>query len=55
VFGSEWVFAGVMGIAAVVGAVTYGIGLESVEQLAYRKREDLLTQLGQGGGPLSYS
>jgi hypothetical protein len=55
VFGSEWVFAGVMGIAAAMGAALYTIGLESVEQLAYRKREDVLAQLAQGGGPLSYT
>ncbi len=55
VFHSEWAFAGVMGIAAAMGVVVYTIGLESVEQLAYRKREDVLAQLGQGGGPLSYS
>ena len=53
VFESEIVFAGVLLIAAVVGAIFYSVGLDSAVSAADRSRESLLMQLSRSEGPLS--
>ncbi len=50
---SEIAFLLVLALAAVIGGVVYGIGLDSAVLAANRKREELLGELSKGGGPLT--
>jgi hypothetical protein len=53
VFESEVVFAGVLLIAAIVGAIFYRVGLDSAVSAANTGRESMLMQLSRSEGPLS--
>jgi ABC-2 type transport system permease protein len=53
VFENEFVFAGVLAIAGVVGGVFYWVGLDSAVRTAVEKREAMLMQLAKSDGPLS--
>jgi hypothetical protein len=55
VFGSELVFSGILLVAAMIGAIVYKIGLDSAASTACERREAILQQLGQSGGPVSAS
>lgn len=55
VFESEWIFSGMLFLAALAGAVFYWIGLESAAGSARRGRESMVMQLSKSGGPLSSS
>ncbi len=53
VFESELVFWGLVGFAAVVGAVVYWISMESAVGAAHNRREALLAELSGGEGPVA--
>jgi hypothetical protein len=53
VFESEWVFAGLVVVAGVVGGVFYKVGLDSAVSMAGLNREAMLVQLSRSDGPLS--
>lgn len=55
VFGSELAFSGILLVAALIGAIVYKIGLDSAASTACERREAILQQLGQSGGPVSDS
>jgi predicted Na+-dependent transporter len=52
-FENELVFAGVMAIAAVIGAVFYWVALDSAVKTAMERRESILLALTESDGPLS--
>jgi ABC-2 type transport system permease protein len=53
VFQNEYIFAGLLAIAAIVGAIFYRVGLDSAVSAAQRSREKMLAQLSHSDGPLS--
>jgi ABC-2 type transport system permease protein len=53
VFDSEFVFGGILAIAAVLGVVFYMVGLDSAAGSAVKGREPMLMQLSRADGPLS--
>jgi hypothetical protein len=53
VFESEIVFAGILLIAAFIGAAFYKVGLDSAVAAAHRTREAMLLHLSRSEGPLS--
>jgi ABC-2 type transport system permease protein len=52
-FENELVFAGVMAIAAIIGAVFYWVALDSAVRTAVERRESILLALTESDGPLS--
>lgn len=52
-FGNQLVFAGILLIAAIVGAIFYGVGLASAVESAQACRENMLQELSRSDGPLS--
>jgi ABC-2 type transport system permease protein len=50
---SEWAFVVVIALAAAIGAAVYWIGLDSATAAAQRKREELLSELSKGDGPMA--
>jgi len=53
VFHSEPVFFALLGVAAILGAILYWMGLTSAADAAYGRREKILSDLSRGEGPLS--
>lgn len=53
VFSSEIVFAGILAIAAILGAIFYGVALDSAVNTATERRESLLMELSRADGPIS--
>jgi ABC-2 type transport system permease protein len=53
VFENEAIFAGMLAIAAIIGAIFYRAGLDSAVDAAYRSRESMLLQLSRSDAPLS--
>jgi hypothetical protein len=53
VFSSELVFVGILAIAAILGAIFYGVGLDSAVNSANEHRESMLTELSRADGPIS--
>ncbi|MDP9053937.1 MAG: hypothetical protein M3N93_06490 [Acidobacteriota bacterium] len=53
VFGSEWIFAGLLLLAALAGGIFYKVGLDSAVGTADGKREAMLAQLSTSDGPIS--
>ena len=53
VFGSEIVFAGILALAAVLGAIFYGVALDSAVESANKNRESMLLELSRADGPIS--
>jgi ABC-2 type transport system permease protein len=53
VFSNELVFAGILAIAAILGAIFYGVGLDSAVNSANENRESMLTELSRADGPIS--
>ena len=53
VFSSEIVFAGIMAVAAILGAIFYCVGLDSAVASARRNKESMLLELSRSDGPLS--
>ena len=52
-FESEIVFAGIVAIAAAIGAVFYYVGLDSAVNTANARREAIVMELSRADGPLS--
>ncbi|MEP6713939.1 MAG: hypothetical protein ABJC09_00090 [Terriglobia bacterium] len=52
-FGSELLFAGLMLVAAAIGAVFYWVGLDSAVTTANNRREAIVMALSRADGPLS--
>jgi ABC-2 type transport system permease protein len=52
-FESQWVFAGIMAVAAAAGGVFYWVALDSAVTTAIARRETMMTELSQSDGPLS--
>jgi len=52
-FENEFVFIGIMAIAAVVGGVFYWVGLDSAVNTAQERRESILMQLSRSDSPMS--
>jgi ABC-2 type transport system permease protein len=53
VFSNEIVFAGILAIAAVLGAIFYSVGLDSAVSYAVTGRESMLLELSRSDGPIS--
>jgi hypothetical protein len=53
VFSNEFVFAGILLVAAVLGAIFYVVGLDSAVEAANKNRESLLLELSRSEGPIS--
>jgi ABC-2 type transport system permease protein len=53
VFSNELVFAAILAVAAILGAIFYGVGLDSATEAAYKNRESMLLELSRSDGPLS--
>ncbi|MDQ6676927.1 MAG: hypothetical protein M3Z09_06500 [Acidobacteriota bacterium] len=53
VFHSEPIFFALLGVAGILGAILYWMGLTSAAGAMYRRREKILTDLSRGEGPLS--
>ena len=53
VFQSDLVFLGILAFAAVLGIALYVIGLDSAVSMAWKRREQILTELSRGDGPVS--
>jgi hypothetical protein len=53
VFANEFVFAGILAIAAILGAIFYGVGLDSAVRSAVTGREAMLLELSRADGPIS--
>jgi len=52
-FESQVVFAGILLVAAIIGAIFYWVGLDSAVHTAHDRREAMLMQLSRSEGPLS--
>ena len=50
---SEWAFLVVLALAAAIGAAVYWIGLDSATMTAQRQREEMLSELSKGDGPMA--
>jgi len=53
VFGNELVFAAIMIVAAILGAIFYKVGLDSAVESAVTNRESMLLELARADGPVS--
>ncbi len=53
VFENEFVFAGILAIAAILGAIFYWVGLDSAVNSANLRREAMLVELSRADGPIS--
>lgn len=53
VFANDYIFAGVLALAAVLGGIFYGVGLDSAVETAQRNRETMLLELSRSDGPIS--
>jgi ABC-2 type transport system permease protein len=53
VFDNEFVFSGIMVIAAILGAIFYKVGLDSAVESAVANRESMLLELARADGPVS--
>ena len=53
VFHNEFIFAGLLLVAGIIGAIVYYVGLDSAVSTANERREKLIVTLSQGQGPLS--
>jgi ABC-2 type transport system permease protein len=53
VFSNELVFAGILAIAGILGAIFYGVGLDSADRAAHARRESFVMELSRSDGPIS--
>ena len=51
-FDSEWAFFGVLLFGAIVGAITYGYSMDSAVRAAETRKEQMITALSRGDGPI---
>ncbi len=52
-FQTQWAFVGVLAVGAGIGAIVYWIALESAVEAADQRREQILTALTAGEGPVA--
>jgi len=52
-FESDLLFVGILALAAVIGVIFYGVGLDSAVETAFRQREKIVQELSRSDGPLS--
>lgn len=52
-FQSEAAFYGVLAFAAILGGVVYWVSMDSAVETARERKEQILTALSQGGGPIA--
>jgi ABC-2 type transport system permease protein len=52
---SEFVFAAILLLAAIIGVIFYSVGLDSAVTYANSHRENIIAQLSRSDGPLSTS
>ena len=52
-FQTQWAFVGVLAVGAGIGAIIYWIALESAVEAADQRREQILTALTAGEGPVA--
>lgn len=55
VFSSDIVFAGILAVAAILGAIFYGVALDSAVKAAVERREAMIMELSRADGPISIS
>jgi ABC-2 type transport system permease protein len=53
VFANDFVFAGILSVAAILGAIFYSVALDSAVETAHSSREHMLLQLSRSDGPIS--
>jgi ABC-2 type transport system permease protein len=53
VFSSDIIFAGILAVAAILGAIFYGVALDSAVNAAVTRREAMLMELSRADGPIS--
>jgi len=53
VFDNEFIFAGILAIAAILGGIFYKVGLDSAVESALTRRESMLLELSRADGPIS--
>ena len=53
VFANDFIFAGILAVAAVLGGIFYAVGLDSAVETAHRNRESMLLELSRSDGPIS--
>lgn len=53
VFSNELVFAGILAVAAILGAIFYAVALDSAVESAVARRESVLLELSRSDGPIS--
>ncbi len=53
VFANDFIFAGILAVAAILGAIFYGVGLDSAVETAHRNRESMMLELSRSDGPIS--
>ncbi len=51
-FGSEWAFFGVLLFGGVLGGIVYSFSMGSAVQAAERRKEQIITALSRGSGPI---
>ncbi len=52
-FQSHWAFIGVLAVGAVIGVIVYSVALDSATEAVERRREQVLTALSAGEGPVT--
>ncbi|MFN7925302.1 MAG: hypothetical protein U0Q16_34710 [Bryobacteraceae bacterium] len=52
-FDSQWMFYGVLGVAAVFAAIVYAVSLESSVDAADQRKEQIVRALSEGEGPVT--
>ena len=53
VFSNDFIFAGILAIAAILGGIFYAVGLDSACESAVTRRESMLLELTRSDGPIS--
>jgi ABC-2 type transport system permease protein len=52
-FQTEWAFFGALAVGAVLGGIVYGFSLNSAVRASEERREDIITALSRGDGPIA--
>ncbi len=52
-FNSQWAFAAVLAVGAAIGAIVYSVALDSATEAVERRREQVVTALSAGEGPVT--
>jgi ABC-2 type transport system permease protein len=52
-FETQWAFVGVLAVGAAIGAIVYSVALDSAVEAVEKRREQVLTALSAGEGPVT--